>query len=419
VNSDSAQISDEEVLNEIRDEITGMKHDLIDMITKVNSDSKDEPNKMKADSMEKTIKLEPESMDEFKNTKREAVDETKIWKKRISDEFEHIEDMNESEDMNKRDTNVRGCMFEQLKRDASVMYDNYMNQNSNIYNIETCKSMCRGEISYPKNPHYKSGGTCEYIRYMSGCFLYANFALTRGSPRANSLGNLHKMTCKEINLSVCKCDGNNTYVQTPKCQDYENESFDWCYLKKHQDDKFCPGAKKSSRGDFYWTKDVNVCNANQKQDGGLSTWSSWSQCTLSCNGGTRSRTRSCTNPAPAGNGKDCSALGDKLETESCNDNPCKVCEFERTNYDGMTAFDNPLNSVTRGVTKATCESWCKGDTTYTRNSHNKSPQNSKCIYMKWRAGGVCSLYPRFRDARAWHRGSPGNLYQLTCKVLAA
>ena len=58
-------------------------------------------------------------------------------------------------------------------------------------------------------------------------------------------------------------------------------------------------------------------------DGGLSTWSSWSQCTLSCNGGTRSRTRSCTNPAPAGNGKDCSALGDKLETESCNDNPCK------------------------------------------------------------------------------------------------
>ena len=88
-------------------------------------------------------------------------------------------------------------MFEQLKRDASVMYDNYMNQNSNIYNIETCKSMCRGEISYPKNPHYKSGGTCEYIRYMSGCFLYANLALTRGSPRPNSLGNLHKMTCKE------------------------------------------------------------------------------------------------------------------------------------------------------------------------------------------------------------------------------
>ena len=108
MNSDSAQISDEEVLNEIRDEITGMKHDLIGMITKVNSDSKDEPNKMKADSMEKTIKLEPESMDEIENTKREAVDETKIWKKRISDEFEHIEDMNESEDMNKRDTNVRG-----------------------------------------------------------------------------------------------------------------------------------------------------------------------------------------------------------------------------------------------------------------------------------------------------------------------
>ena len=63
-----------------------------------------------------------------------------------------------------------------------------------------------------------------------------------------------------VNLSVCKCDGNNTYLQTPKCHDYGNEGIDWCYLKKHQDDKFCPGATKSTRGDFYWTKDVNVCN---------------------------------------------------------------------------------------------------------------------------------------------------------------
>ena len=61
-------------------------------------------------------------------------------------------------------------------------------------------------------------------------------------------------------MSACVCDGNNTYRKTPNCQDYGDEDFDWCYLKKHPDAVNCPGAIKSTGGDFYWTQDVTVCN---------------------------------------------------------------------------------------------------------------------------------------------------------------
>ena len=94
-----------------------------------------------------------------------------------------------------------------------------------------------------------------------------------------------------------------------------------------------------------------------------------------------------------------------------------VCTYERTNYDGNTAFDNPMNSKTRGVSKAVCKSWCNGEKTYTHNSKSNSPKGSKCEYMKWRSttdGGACSLYNTFQDAHAWHRGSPGNLYRRNC-----
>jgi len=486
----SAQISDERALDEIKDEVTTMKHDLMDVISKLKSNSKDDTNKMKADSMmEKTSEVEPESMDEITKWKRETMDETKTWNDEVDDEVEHIEDMNERRNIDKNGTKFRGCMFEKTHylgpSGVYVPYALHFMNKYYGYNFDTCKSMCRGHRSYTKNPHYYGGGTCNYVmRYLSrgreDCFLYATLAQARARSSGNNpLATIYKMICKDnlVDMSACICDGDNPKRKTPNCQDYQSEGFDWCYLKKHKDDELCPGAVDSSSGDYYWTKDVTVCNANKKQqDGGLSTWSSWTQCTVLCNGGTRQRTRSCTNPAPEGDGKDCSSLGDTLETESCNDklcpvdgglstwsswtqctvlcnggtrqrtrsctnpapegdgkdctgdrvetescnnDPCKVCEFERTNYDGMTAFDNPLNSVTRGVTKATCESWCKGDTTYTRNAHGKLPQNSKCIYMKWRTGGVCSLYSRFRDVRAWHRGSPGNLYQLKCKVVAA
>ena len=55
-------------------------------------------------------------------------------------------------------------------------------------------------------------------------------------------------------------------------------------------------------------------------DGGVSTWGEWSTCTLTCGGGSRERSRTCTNPAPEFGGADCTdALS---ESEPCNSDPC-------------------------------------------------------------------------------------------------
>lgn len=55
-------------------------------------------------------------------------------------------------------------------------------------------------------------------------------------------------------------------------------------------------------------------------NGGWNCWSEWTQCTRSCEGGTRQRYRSCNNPAPSINGHDC--FGDNIVTEVCNEEPC-------------------------------------------------------------------------------------------------
>ncbi|KAL4216700.1 hypothetical protein ACF0H5_024423 [Mactra antiquata] len=51
-------------------------------------------------------------------------------------------------------------------------------------------------------------------------------------------------------------------------------------------------------------------------DGSWSNWNDWTMCTVSCNNGTRSRTRSCDNPAPTTGGLDCN--GNSTEIENCN-----------------------------------------------------------------------------------------------------
>ncbi|CAH3032611.1 unnamed protein product, partial [Porites lobata] len=60
-------------------------------------------------------------------------------------------------------------------------------------------------------------------------------------------------------------------------------------------------------------------------DGGYTEWSKWSECSATCGGGVRSRTRTCTNPSPKNGGKTCleQDLGPAKETEKCNTDPCE------------------------------------------------------------------------------------------------
>ncbi|WAR18814.1 MLP-like protein [Mya arenaria] len=57
-------------------------------------------------------------------------------------------------------------------------------------------------------------------------------------------------------------------------------------------------------------------------DGGFTPWSSWDMCTATCDDGTQSRSRTCTNPEPQYGGLDC--VGDSTETQSCNDGQCPI-----------------------------------------------------------------------------------------------
>ena len=56
-------------------------------------------------------------------------------------------------------------------------------------------------------------------------------------------------------------------------------------------------------------------------DGAWSKWSSWSRCDRVCDIGVQWRERSCANPTPSGNGKDC--LGHGREARECNVHPCQ------------------------------------------------------------------------------------------------
>ncbi|XP_062621236.1 A disintegrin and metalloproteinase with thrombospondin motifs adt-1-like isoform X2 [Saccostrea cucullata] len=57
-------------------------------------------------------------------------------------------------------------------------------------------------------------------------------------------------------------------------------------------------------------------------DGSWTDWTAWSTCSTSCGGGTESRTRNCSNPAPSGGGNKC--VGDHKESRNCSTSPCIV-----------------------------------------------------------------------------------------------
>ena len=55
-------------------------------------------------------------------------------------------------------------------------------------------------------------------------------------------------------------------------------------------------------------------------NGGWSNFGSYGHCSVSCGGGSHTRSRTCNHPTPQHGGKDC--VGSPNETESCNDTPC-------------------------------------------------------------------------------------------------
>uniref|UniRef100_A0A8C4UE85 Hemicentin-1 n=1 Tax=Falco tinnunculus TaxID=100819 RepID=A0A8C4UE85_FALTI len=79
------------------------------------------------------------------------------------------------------------------------------------------------------------------------------------------------------------------------------------------DGSYCPGPDAQ----------VQVCNKRRcPVDGKWATWSSWSACTVSCGGGSRQRTRHCSDPAPQFGGRKCE--GNDIQIDFCNSDPCPI-----------------------------------------------------------------------------------------------
>ena len=60
-------------------------------------------------------------------------------------------------------------------------------------------------------------------------------------------------------------------------------------------------------------------------DGNWSDWEDWSDCPVTCGEGQQRRTRTCTNPPAAFEGKPCP--GNDSETRACNEKPCPGNRF--------------------------------------------------------------------------------------------
>lgn len=66
-----------------------------------------------------------------------------------------------------------------------------------------------------------------------------------------------------------------------------------------------------------------LCCILTATDVNYNQWTKWSICSASCGGGSQTRSRTCTSPAPQDGGKNCTELGPVDQAQQCNLDPCR------------------------------------------------------------------------------------------------
>ncbi|XP_021355593.1 IgGFc-binding protein-like [Mizuhopecten yessoensis] len=87
------------------------------------------------------------------------------------------------------------------------------------------------------------------------------------------------------------------------------------------DEELCTSANGGADNDGDGLVDED-CAKPAPVDGGVTDWTSWDTCTVTCGGGIQGRNRSCTQPAPAHGGASCN--GPDSETQDCNTAVCII-----------------------------------------------------------------------------------------------
>eukprot|EP00397_Hematodinium_sp_SG-2012_P040521 GEMP01044416.1.p1 GENE.GEMP01044416.1~~GEMP01044416.1.p1 ORF type:complete len:440 (+),score=42.27 GEMP01044416.1:96-1415(+) len=101
-----------------------------------------------------------------------------------------------------------------------------------------------------------------------------------------------------------------------------------CYWEKTESRDCYEGLSRASYS-FYEVYDA--------VNGGWSSWGAYGACSKTCGGGTKRRTRECTNPAPSNGGSDCSGSG--TENRSCNTEACSACKCSGVSPNGSGLVD--------------------------------------------------------------------------------
>ncbi|XP_052234837.1 coadhesin-like isoform X3 [Dreissena polymorpha] len=91
-------------------------------------------------------------------------------------------------------------------------------------------------------------------------------------------------------------------------------------------------------------KFCGLCNL---VDGNWGNWGEWATCSVSCSNGTKTRTRTCSNPSPSNNGLNCTGPG--VESKLCSNQLCPV----HGNWSDWSLWSNCSVACNVGVRKKT------------------------------------------------------------------
>ncbi|XP_076315975.1 hemicentin-1-like [Tachypleus tridentatus] len=106
-----------------------------------------------------------------------------------------------------------------------------------------------------------------------------------------------------------------------------------------------PAPTNGGRACFGANQDTQTCNTHHcPVDGKWSSWSEWSVCSVTCDRGTRERTRECNDPAPQHGGRVCA--GDATQIEECHPGACEEMPLRAAGH-----VIGALNNVDIGPSK--------------------------------------------------------------------
>ncbi|XP_053385781.1 A disintegrin and metalloproteinase with thrombospondin motifs adt-1-like [Mercenaria mercenaria] len=132
----------------------------------------------------------------------------------------------------------------------------------------------------------------------------------------NCTGN--KMETKVCHRELCPVHGGWTeWMDWEAC----STTCDIGIQKRH---RTCSNPVPDRFGDHCYgdTMDVRLCFPGPCTNGGWSSWGAWSSCTVTCSGGTKTRSRTCTHPRPSPLGKSCE--GDTSQISGCGSEVCYI-----------------------------------------------------------------------------------------------